>query len=70
MPSVHVTARFRSAEELEAALCDLRRLGAVRCTGALEPVVGNAPPVVHVSVRPGDASLARAILCRAGGAIL
>ena len=57
MPTANVAARFDSPEALETALSDLRRLGAVRCAGAL-------------GLRPGDASLARAILRRAGGAIL
>ena len=70
MPSVNVTARFGDPEALETALCDLRRLGAVRCSGALGLRAGETPSVLHVSVRPDDASLARAILRRAGGAIL
>lgn len=70
MPSACVAARFDSPEALEAALCDLRRLGAVRCAGALGLRPGGAPAVLRVSVRPGNASLARAILRRAGGSIL
>ena len=31
MPTANVAARFDSPEALEAALSDLRRLGAVRC---------------------------------------
>lgn len=70
MPSVNVTARFSSAESLESALCDLRRLGAVHCAGALGLRPGTVPAVLHVSVRAADVSLARAILRRSGGAIL
>ena len=70
MPTANVAARFDSPEALETALSDLRRLGAVRCAGALGLRPGEAPAVLHISVRPGDVSLARAILRRAGGAIL
>ena len=70
MPSVSVSARFGSAEQLETALSDLHRLEAVRCAGALGFRPVGLPAVLHVSVRPSDASLARAILRRAGGAIL
>ena len=70
MPSVNVAARFGSREELETALCDLRRLGAVHCFGAMKVPSWTTAPVLHVSVRPGDESLARAILRRAGGAVL
>ena len=69
MPCI-IEARFGSAEELETALSDLRRLGAVRCSGALGLRMGESPSVLHVSVRTDDASLARAIVRRAGGAIL
>ena len=70
MTSVHVKARFGSAEELERAMSDLRRLGAVRCAGPAGEWMMRAPSVVHVSVPPPDAALARAILRRAGGTIL
>lgn len=64
-----ISARFASPEALEAALWDLRRLGAVCCSPGL---AGGTPAgsTLHVTVRPGDASMARAILRRAGGVIL
>ena len=70
MPSVTVAPRFGSRDDLAAALCDLRRLGAVHCFGAMKVPSWTVSPVLHVSVRPGDESLARAILRRAGGAVL
>ena len=69
MLSKAITARFPSADALEAALWDLRRLGAVGCTPTLQGAVWEKP-TLHVTVRPGDASMARAILLRAGGTIL
>ena len=65
-----ISARFGEPEALEAALCDLRRLGAVRCSGVMGLRPGETPAVLHISVRAEDASLARAILLRAGGTIL
>ena len=63
-----LTARFDSAETLDAALSDLRRLGALRCREELAaPVKGGA--TLHITVRSADASMARAILRRSGGII-
>ena len=69
MLSKAITARFPSAEELESALWDLRRFGAVRCTPSLHGVLLERP-TLHVTVRPEDMSLARAVLRRAGGTII
>ncbi len=64
-----VTARFDTAEQLDAALFELRRSGAVCHTGALAaPWV--SPTTLHLAVRPENAVLARVILRRAGGAII
>ena len=70
MRSVCVSARFCCREELESALSDLRRLGAVHCAGSARSPAGGAPGVVHVSVAAANASMARAILRRAGGELL
>lgn len=64
-----ITARFASPEALEAALWDLRRLGAV-CRGSQLAGDGAAGSTLHITVRPDDASMARAILRRAGGTLL
>ena len=69
MKNIHVAARFETPEALETALWDLRRLGAVRCTGDRTPWRQSAGAVVHISVREADASMARAVLRRAGGEI-
>ena len=69
MLSKAITARFPSAEELEAALWDLRRAGAVRCTPSLHSALSEHP-TLHVTVRPDDASMTRAILRRAGGTVI
>ncbi len=70
MRSVSVSARFDCREGLESALWDLRRLGAVRCQGTVAVPPGQATETVHLSVPPDNASMARAILRRAGGTIL
>ena len=70
LESEHVSARFECREELETALCDLRRLGAVHCPPALWDQPGRTPETVHLSVPAAEASMARAILRRAGGTIL
>ena len=69
MLSKSITARFPSADALDTAMWDLRRLGALRCWPTLQGTT-QARPTLHVSVRPGDASMARAILRRAGGTII
>ena len=70
MTGISLSARFRDGEELNAALSDLRRLGAVRCREELRaaPEVGGS--VLHLTVRLRDASMARTIVLRAGGVIL
>ena len=65
-----VAARFDTAEQLDAALFELRRSGAVCHTGTLSPPPFYSPPTLHVAVRPENAVLARAILRRSGGAII
>ena len=70
MPMRSVTASFPSPEHLDAALFELRRSGAVCHTGTLVPPPFAANPTLHVTVRPEDAVLARAILRRSGGAII
>ena len=65
-----VTARFDTAEQLDAALFELRRSGAVCHTGTLSPEMFPAAATLHVAVRPENAVLARAILRRSGGAII
>ncbi|MBQ3276075.1 MAG: hypothetical protein IJH47_03330 [Oscillospiraceae bacterium] len=69
MTTTSVTARFDTAEQLDAALFELRRSGAVCHTGALSPPY-LSPPTLHVAVRPENAVLTRAILRRSGGAII
>ncbi len=68
--SVCVSARFECREELESALWDLRRLGAMRCQGIVDAPAGRTPETVHLSVPSANASMVRAILRRAGGTIL
>jgi len=63
-----IIARFPGVEELDAALSDLRRCGAVVHTGSLL-WLGAAPPTLHLTVRPVDACMARAIVRRAGGTL-
>ena len=70
MRATPLTAQFRSGEDLEAALCDLRRMGAVHCSGAFSPGECCGTPTLRVTVRRDDASMARAVLRRAGGVIL
>ena len=69
MIGISLSARFRDGEALCAALGDLRRLGAVRCREELGAAPGSGGAVLHLTVRPADASMARAILRRAGGTI-
>lgn|GEM_PF-982390 len=70
MRATPLTASFRSGEDLETALSDLRRLGAVRCAGSLVRPGESAAPTLRITVRRDDASMARAVLRRAGGVIL
>lgn len=69
MTPVSLSARFGDGEALERALSDLRRLGALRCPEA-ERTAWNGAATMHVTLRPEDASMARAIVRRAGGVIL
>ena len=63
-----ITARFPTGEALDAALWDLRRLGAVGCMPTLAAALDR--PTLHVTAKPGDASMVRAVVRRAGGVIL
>ena len=65
-----VAARFETREAMDAALFELRRSGAVCHTGTLSPGTFPAAATLHVTVRPENAVLARAILRRSGGAII
>ena len=54
MHTQQLTARFPTGEEMNAALADLRRSGAVCHTGAI-PYDGMGPsPVLRFSVREAD----------------
>lgn len=66
MKTARVTARFPDEASLEAALCDLRRLGAVECAPTLLRPMG-AGPVLRCTVRSPAASMTRAAIRRAGG---
>ena len=59
MHTQQLTARFPTGDEMNAALADLRRSGAVCHTGAI-PYDGIGPsPVLRFSVREADLCLAR-----------
>ena len=69
MHTQQLTARFPTGEEMNAALADLRRSGAVCHTGAI-PYDGMGPsPVLRFSVREADLCLAKAIIRHAGGRV-
>ena len=70
MLSQGVTARFSTPEEMEKALCDLRRLGAVSCLPTLETGRWKGPGVLHFTVSPARLSMARAVVIRAGGKLI
>ena len=64
MHTQQLTARFPTGDEMNAALADLRRSGAVCHTGAI-PYDGIGPsPVLRFSVREADLCLAKAITAR------
>ncbi len=65
MHTQQLTARFPTGEEMNAALADLRRSGAVCHTGAI-PYDGMGPsPVLRFSVREAD--LGSQVRCRETG---
>lgn len=67
MHTQQLTARFPGGDEMNAALADLRRSGVMCHTGTL-PCAGLGPaPVLRISVRENDLSLAKAIVRHAGG---
>ena len=69
MHTQQLKARFPTGEEMNAALADLRRSGAVCHTGAI-PYDGIGPsPVLRFSVREADLCLAKAIIRHAGGRV-
>ena len=70
MTGVSLSARFPDADALDAALGDLRRLGAVRCGETLSPPAASGGATLYVTVRPRDAAMARAVVRRAGGRII
>ena len=70
MASKAVTARFSTPEELEAALCDLRRFGAVNCSPAPGSFRPRGPEVLHFTVSVSRLSMARAVVTREGGKLL
>ena len=67
MKGISVSARFPDGEALDGALGALRRLGALRCRESPPTLRGAA--TLHITIRPGDASMARAVIRRAGGVI-
>ena len=67
MTTQQITAHFDSSEQVNAALSDLRRAGAVCHTGTLPYQGTGGSPTLHLSVRPADALLARDIIRRSGG---
>ena len=69
MHTQQLTARFPTGDEMNAALADLRRSGAVCHTGAI-PYDGLGPsPVLRFSVRESDLCLSKAIIRHAGGRV-
>jgi len=69
MKGISVSARFPDGEALDGALGDLRRLGALRCRDRESPPTLRGAATLHITIRPGDASMARAVIRRAGGVI-
>ena len=70
MAGISLSARFPDGEALSGALSDLRRLGAVRCRDQLYCAPYSGAATLHITIRPRDASMARAIVRRAGGKLL
>ena len=68
MTGIPISVRFQDTEGLSAALSDLHRLGGVHCSEAFS--AASAHSTLHLTVRPADASMARAIVRRAGGEIV
>ena len=69
MHTQQLTARFPTGEEMNAALADLRRSGAVCHTGAIPYDGFGSSPVLRFSVREADLCLAKAIIRHAGGRV-
>lgn len=69
MHTQQLTARFSTGDEVNAALADLRRSGAVCHTGAIPYDGLGAYPVLRFTVRENDLCLAKAIIRRAGGRV-
>ena len=69
MHTQQLTARFPTGEEMNAALADLRRSGAV-CHAGAAAYDGRGPsPVLRFSVREADLFLAKAIIRYGGGRV-
>ena len=68
MEHQQITARFRCGEDIDNALFELRRSGAV-CHAPSLPTTGVRCPTLRLAVRAEDASLARAVIRRSGGII-
>ena len=67
MMTRQITAHFISGEQVNAALADLERAGALHHTGSLPYAPGAGRPTLHCSVRRDNFSLARDIIRRSGG---
>ncbi len=65
----HITARFDSGDQINTALWNLRRAGAVCHTGTLPYAPSASSATLHLMVRGTDASLARTIIRQSGGRV-
>ena len=65
-----ITARFPDRETLDCALNDLRRLGAAHYVPCADPSRGWGAATLCMTVSVRNASLARAVVRRAGGELI